>query len=368
MFSHIGRRKYIFTVWVTFFIYIYCTKYHTSRLEITKTHSSRESVNICADFSYSNRFQWIKKSDCKQHKYCNEQDDVEFTDEYGIKGKDKMMFVGKDCYIPKRNASDFLRCKHTKEFNIVNIGGSVARAHFVALCEIFQYTIKFDEQDKHKAASCNSGTGIHLYHMFLPGIYDTPNQTKYKYEHDVLELKGKCKVQRIWDKVVPYNETAIPKLKSMIDGRYSPWPNFDIRDADLIFWSSGVWDVAFKQDLAQYEQSLLQVAQYLHKLARAEIVFRTIPRFKYHSRSKECNWKRTVSLVPSYNNVTRYIQIKFGFSLIEIHEIPRGDEIYDGIHFARSMVSAGLTGECNRAVSRLFANFVYSRLNCRDLL
>ena len=198
--------------------------------------------------------------------------------------------------------------------------------------------------------------------MFLPGIYTTPKQTKREFENSKRE--SKCKLHRIWDKRVPYNETAIPKLKAMLDGKYSPWNNFDIRKADIILWSSGVWDVAFKQDLTEYKQNLLTVARYLLSLRNAKIVFRTIPRFNSRSRAKECEWKETAELVPSYNEVNRFVQQKYGFDLIDVETIPRDDEIYDGIHFARSRISAGLTGECDRAISRLFANYIYLHLNC----
>ena len=150
----------------------------------------------------------------------------------------------------------------------------------------------------------------------------------------------------------------------MLEGKYSPWHNFDIRKADIIFWSSGVWDVAFKQDLIEYKQNLLILATYLQSLSNAKIVFRTIPRFNANSRAKECDWKETAKLVPSYNELTRFVQQMYGFDLIDVETIPRDDEIYDGIHFARSRISAGLTGECDRAISRLFANYIYLHLNC----
>ena len=146
--------------------------------------------------------------------------------------------------------------------------------------------------------------------------------------------------------------------------KYAHENNFDIKKADIIFWSSGVWDVAFKQDLIEYKQNLLAIANQLHSLSNAKIVFRTIPRFNSHSRAKECNWKKTAELVPSYNEITRFIQQKHGFDLIDVENIPRDDEIYDGIHFARSLIASGLTGECERAISRLFANYIYLHLNC----
>ena len=117
--------------------------------------------------------------------------------------------------------------------------------------------------------------------------------------------------------------------------KYAHENNFDIKKADIIFWSSGVWDVAFKQDLIEYKQNLLAIANQLQSLSNAKIVFRTIPRFNSRSRAKECGWKKTAELVPSYNEVSKFVQQKYGFDLIDVETIPRDDEIYDGIHFAR---------------------------------
>jgi len=321
-----------------------------------------DSNTMCKSFDDSKRFLWLTKSECSRHKYCDENEDDRFIDEEGKAGKDKMKFTSEDCKIKILSTSDFRACSISRELNIVNIGGSVARAHFVSLCSLLQDPIMFKEEQKHKPSFCRSTTGINVYHMFLPGIYTTPKQTKREFE----SFRGKsgCKLHRIWDKVVPYNETAIPKLQSMLDGKYSPWNNFDIKKADIIFWSSGVWDVAFKQDLIEYKQNLLAIANQLHSLSNAKIVFRTIPRFNSRSRAKECRWKRTAELVPSYNEVSKFVQQKYGFDLIDVETIPRDDEIYDGIHFARRRISAGLTGECDRAVSRLFANYIYLHLNC----
>lgn len=124
--------------------------------------------------------------------------------------------------------------------------------------------------------------------------------------------------------------------------KYARENNFDIKKADIIFWSSGVWDVAFKQDLIEYKQNLLAIANQLQSLSNAKIVFRTIPRFNSRSRAKECGWKKTAELVPSYNEVSKFVQQRYGFDVIDVETIPRDDEIYDGfdeiydgIHFAR---------------------------------
>ena len=162
-----------------------------------------------------------------------------------------------------------------------------------------------------------------------------------------------------WDKTVPRNETALPKLKSMLSGKYLPWKRFDISNADILFWSSGVWDVAFKQNLKEYENNLRGIAALLKvNLRRTMIVFRTILRFAFLPRSRECGWRKTVDLITSYNSITRQIAHEFQFSLVDVETIPRDDEIYDGIHFARSRVAHNLTGECNRAISNIFANVV----------
>ena len=333
-----------------------------NRIATSEFGGEDESNRYCKTFHDSRRFIWLTKPECSKHKYCDESEDDRFIDAEGKEGRDKMKFTGKDCSVRSLSASDFSACYLSRELNIVNIGGSVARAHFVSLCRLLQDPITFTDEQKHKPSFCKSKSGINIYHMFLPGIYTTPKQTKSDFEKS--QAKRRCKLHRIWDKVVPYNETALVKLQRMLEGKYSPWYNFDIRKADIIFWSSGVWDVAFKQDLIEYRQNLLKVASYLQSLSNAKIVFRTIPRFNANSRAKECDWKKTAGLVPSYNEVTIFVQQKYGFDLIDAENIPRDDEIYDGIHFARSLVSAGLTGECDRAVSTIFANYIYLHLKC----
>lgn len=326
----------------------------------------KKELMICRNFSDSSNFVWLKRSECYKNKFCNVEDNnKEFRDTDGKMGRDKMSLIGKNCKIRRLNSTDFSSCSSKKEFNVVNIGGSVARAHFVSLCELLQDPLTFSEDQKHKPSSCKSLNGINVYHMFLPGIYTTPKQSKEEFDDYVKNKKKyKCNLHRIWDKSVSYNETALPKLKSMLEGSYSPWHDFDIRNADLVFWSSGVWDVAFKQDLSEYKQNLVLVAEYLRNLKNTKIVFRTIPRFKYLSRARECNWKETVELVTPYNKITKHVQQKFGFDLIDVESIPRDDEIYDGIHFSRKQFSAGLTGECDRAVSNMFANYIFMRLRC----
>lgn len=253
-------------------------------------------------------------------------------------------------------ATNLLRaCGARKTINIVNVGGSVARGHFTALCELLDFEVGINESNKHQPHACGDDN-IRIWHLFLPGLYTTPFQSRKEYETEVTKQKGRCKVHRIWDKRVPYNETALVKLASMFSGDYSPWESFSITDADILFWSSGVWDVAFKQDVQEYKDRLRKVATMMRTNIHGRIVFRTIPRFTLKPRQKECNWAKTVSLVPPYNAVTREIANEFNFTLVDAETIPREDEVYDGIHFSRRRVSSKLTGECNDAISNIFAN------------
>lgn len=270
---------------------------------------------------------------------------VEFTDEEGTVGRDKLVFAGKDCTLLHVDSSLLTRCGVDRPFNVVNIGASVARGHFVHLCELLNMKAIFSNGAKHQAMSCQGGN-IHIWHMFLPGVYTKPSQTKRQYESLRRSLAKNVKVHRIWDKRVPFPETALPKLTKMIERKVSPWPDFDIQDADLLFWSSGVWDVAFKQDLSDYKEKLLHVSNlFRNKLPHTYVVFRTIPRFAPRMGPKIFyGWDEVVRLVPMYNIVTRQVQEELGFDLIDVYDIPRADEIYDGIHFAKQNVKLGLTG------------------------
>lgn len=99
-----------------------------------------------------------------------------------------MKFTGKDCKIRSLDALDFSACYFSREINVVDIGGSVARSHFISLCRLLQDPITSTEEQKLKPSFCKSTSGII---MFLPGIYTVPKQTKGEFESS----RGKKRTQ-----------------------------------------------------------------------------------------------------------------------------------------------------------------------------
>jgi len=193
------------------------------------------------------------------------------------------------------------------------------------------------------------------------------HHSRQKNEYDMLRRSAarQYKVHRIYDKGAKnLNDTLVRKLPRMLDGEVSPWEEFDIRDASVILWSSGVWDVAYKQDLVEYEERLRYLLTLL-KEKNMTVIVRTIPNFKLRPtpRGKPgfyYGWAKTVSLVPKYNVINRRVANDLGISLLDVEKITRPDEVYDGIHFAKSQFKgtckSRLTGEINRAVAQLYLN------------
>ena len=66
--------------------------------------------------------------------------------------------------------------------NIVNMGASVSRGTFVELCNYLEGEYSLPAGNKWKEGSCITDYGLTLWHMFVPGIYEKPAQTKQSYE------------------------------------------------------------------------------------------------------------------------------------------------------------------------------------------
>ena len=138
-----------------------------------------DTDKLCSNFSDARAFAWYSRKACSRRKppCALPRLGGVFRDEEGRKGKDKLIFSGKDCTIRVVAPNVFDECRLTKPFNVVSVGGSVARGHFVALCALLGYKVAITEANKHEPNMCGNGRGINIWHMFLPGIYTLPSQT-----------------------------------------------------------------------------------------------------------------------------------------------------------------------------------------------